>query len=288
VVVDTENNTISAKVALGGALGFVGQEGSAPMVAFSERGDKAFVVTSGGGVNSSLFVIDTELNEVVSSTSFGSTFLLAVAVSPSGEIVYIASSNGILVLDAKTKAIITTIAPGHDITGLALSRDGDRLYGSDNSGLVGGTSGVLVIDTDKNRVVTTVPLPFGPSLITGLALARDGRHVYAEDFFFTAAPVKSTVTVIDTADNSIDTSITADGLSLIALAASPKSGKLLAVNGVLSSTVDSTVAVINPRDNAIEDSISVGVFADAVATQPPGNRHDNDDDDDNAHGREDQ
>jgi YVTN family beta-propeller protein len=287
-VIDTETNTISASISLPGAIGFIGNEGAGPSVAFSRHGERAFVITSGGGVNSTLYTINTENSTVVSSTSFGRTFLLALAVSPNGDNIYLAteapvlSQSGILVVDADGDAPTKTIALGHIFFDLALSRNGDRLYASDVSGLIGGQSGVLVADTDTNSVVTTVPLP-NNSFVTGLALTPDGRHLYAADFTLTR-PANSTVTVIDTKDNSVDATIVANGQTITALAATNRGHKVLAVNSVLSLRQDSPVDVIDTRTNTIDDSITVQIFPISIATQPPSARGDGDDDDDRGDG----
>jgi YVTN family beta-propeller protein len=282
-VVDTATNTIAASISLPGATGFVGQEGAGPNVAFSRHGERAYVITSGGGVNSTLYAINTECNTVVSSTSFGSTFLLAVAVSPDSDNIYLGtegnplSQSGILVVDADGDEPTQTIALGHLITNLALSRNGDRLYASDVSGLVGGQSGVLVVDTDKNSVVAEVPQPSN-SFVTGLALTRDGRHLYAADFTLTN-PANSTVTVIDTKDNSVDATIVANGQTFTSLAATRHGENILATNAVLSATKDSTLVVIDTRDNQIVTSVTTGLFSANVGTQPFRARRDDDDHD---------
>ena len=282
-VVDTETNTIAATIALS-ATGFVGQEGAGPNVAFNRRGERAYVVSSGGGVNSELIVINTETSTIVSRTSFGRTFLLAVAVSPNGDNIYLGtegnplSQSGILVVDANGDEPTQTIALGHLITNLALSRNGDRLYASDVSGLVGGQSGVLAVDTDTNSVVATVPQP-NNSFVTGLALTPDGHHLYAADFTLTN-PSNSTVTVIDTKDNSVDATIVANHQTLTSLAATTHGHKILATNAVLSATVQSTLDVIDTRTNTIVDSVTTGLFSATVGTQPPSARGDDDDDDD--------
>ena len=263
--VSTATNSISATISLSGAIGFIGNEGAEPVIAFSPDGARAFVVPSGGGVNSQLFVIDTATNTAVSVASFGTTFLFAIAVSADGNTLYLASSNGVIVVDANTFATITTIAPGHELFDLAISPDGSTLYASDESGLVGtGTNGVLVIDTASNTVTTTVPLPNNPSFVTGIAVTPDGQHVYVEDFAFRAG--NSTVTVINAEDDSINTTITANGLSLTALAITPDGSKVLATNSILSATVDSTVIVIPTATNTIADSITVGLFSDVITT----------------------
>jgi YVTN family beta-propeller protein len=287
-VVDTATNTIAASIGLPGAVGFIGNEGAGPVVAFSRHGERAFVIASGGGVNSTLYTINTDTNTVVSSTSFGRTFLLAVAVSPNSDNIYLAaeapvlSQSGILVVDADGDEPTQTIALGHLIFDLALSRDGDRLYASDLSGLIGGQSGVLVVNTDTNSVVTTVPLP-NNVFVTGLALTRDGRHLYACDFTRTR-PTNSTITVIDTSDNSVDTTISAPGMTFTAIAASRNGHEMLAVNSILSLTVDSTVAVIDTHTNTIGDSITVERFPIAIATQSQSARGDDGDDHDTDHG----
>ena len=262
VAVNTATNTIITHIPLPGAVGFVGQEGAGPMIAFSPDGTRAFVVPSGGGVNSQLFVIDTASNTATAVASFGSTFLLAIAISADGNTLYLASSNGVIVVDANTFATITTIAPGHDITDLAISQPGSTLYASDNTGLLGGTSGVLVINTGNNTLTATVPLPFGPSLVTGIAVTPDAQHVYVEEFFFTGP--NSTVTVINAADNSIATTIPGNGLSLTDLAITPDGSTVLATNAVLSTTVNSSVEVIDTASNTIVNAIPVGHFSATI------------------------
>ena len=270
VAVDTTTNTVITHIALPGALGFIGNEGAGPVVAFSPLGERAFVVSSGGGVNSQLFVINTFTNTVITSTSFGSTFLLAIVAAPLGDRVFIASTNGVQVVDAYSLATIATVAPGHPIFDLALTRIGFPLYASDESGLEGGTSGVLVIDTIANAVITTVPLPTSssnPGFVSGLALTPDNLNLYAEEFFPVAN--SSTVTVISTLTNSVETTITANGTTLTAIAPSLDGTQMLAVNSVLSLSVNSTVDVISTADNTITNSITVGFFPISIATQPP-------------------
>lgn len=275
-VVDTQTNTVSATISLAGALGFIGNEGAPQVIVFSPDGTRAFVISSGGGNNSQLFVIDTAANTVVNSASFGRNFLLAIAISPDGNNLYLAteattlSQSAILVVDANTLATVTAVATGHLLFDMALSADGSTLYGSDESGFIGGSNGVLVVDTASNTVIATVPLP-NNTFVTGIAVTPDGQHVYVEDFTL-ARPTNSTVTVINTADNSVNTTIPGDGLTLTALAITPDGGSVLATNSILGSTVPSTVVVISTATNTITSSITVGHFADVITTprpQPP-------------------
>src|SRR5215469_8308860 len=262
-VVNTATNTITANISF--PLG-ASTEGAGPAIAFSPDGQRAYVANSIGN----LTVINTQSSSVARTVPLPSGFgPLAVAVSPDGSKVYVASGNGqgILVLDANTFATFATIANGHFIFDLALSPDGSTLYGSDESGLAGtGTNGVLVVDTATNTVVTTVPLPFSssnPSFVFGLAVTPDGLHVYVENDFFRAG--NSTVTVINTADNSINTTIPANGLNLTNLAITPDGSTVLALSEVISATTDSSVAVIPAASNTIANSITVGRAADGLA-----------------------
>jgi YVTN family beta-propeller protein len=282
-VVDTEANLVKTTISFPAGAA---NEGAGPTLVFNGRGDRVYFANS----LDNLVVIDVENSTVLQTmplpAGFGPT---CIAVSRDNDNVYVGSGQaaGILVIDADGDAATTTIAPGHLILDLALSPDGKKLYASDSSGLLSSanSNGVLVFNTDTNTLEATVPLPGSPSdpaFVTGLAVTPDGRHLYVEDFFFTHS--NSTVTVIDTHDNSVDTTITANGLSLTSLAITTNGKKVLATNAILSATVDSTVAVIGTRDNTIDDSITVGHFADTIATQP--SRHQGDDDgrDDDGHG----
>jgi parallel beta-helix repeat protein len=123
---------------------------------------------------------------------------------------------------------------------------------------------VLVIDTASNTVTATVSLP-NNSFVTGIAVTPDGQHVYVENFTLTR-PANSTVTVINTADDSVNTTIPANGDTLTALAITPDGSTVLAVNSVLSTTVNSSVLVIPTATNAIANSVTVGFFPISIAT----------------------
>jgi DNA-binding beta-propeller fold protein YncE len=122
--------------------------------------------------------------------------------------------------------------------------------------------------------------------VTGLALTRDGRHLYACDFTLTR-PANSTVTVIDTDDNSVDTTIAAPNMTFTAIAASRNDHKMLVVNSVLSLTANSTVAVIDTHTNTIDDTVTVERFPIAIATQQLKARGDDDDHDKDSHDKDD-
>jgi YVTN family beta-propeller protein len=269
-VVNTATNTIAASI--GFPLG-ASSEGAGPAIAFNPDGQFAYVANSIGN----LTVIDTQSSSVAQIVPLPAGFgPVAVAVSPDGNTVYVSSGNGqgILVLNANTFATVATIANGHLIDDLAISPNGSTLYGSDESGFIGGISGVLVVDTATNTVAATVPLPFSsadPSLIAGVAVTPDGLHVYVEDFFFRDR--NSTVSVINTSDNSIAATIPANGLNLTNLVITPDGSTALALNEVISTTSDSSLAEIPTATNTIANTITVGRGGDGLATldmTPPG------------------
>src|SRR5215469_17789644 len=78
VVVSTATNSVVTHIPLPGALGFIGNEGSAQVIAFTSDGSLAYVLADGGGVNSHVYIIDTASSTVINSASFGTNFLLSV------------------------------------------------------------------------------------------------------------------------------------------------------------------------------------------------------------------
>jgi len=270
-VVDTETNTVAATIDVGFDLDNGGAAVSGPSVAFSRRGDRAYVANL---IQDTLVVIDPDTSSVVKTLPLPAGFQpLAVAVSPEGDKVYVGGSGGIMVVDVTGSAPIVNIVPTSVIFDLVITPDGKKLYGSNAAA---GNQNLLVIDAGTNSLEDTIHLTPG-LFVAGLAVAPDGRHVYVAAL----ASTTSTVTVLDTADNSIDTTITADGMSLSQLAITPNGRKLLAINvRGFPNPPDSTVAVIDTRDNTLTTAaITVGRVPFAIATQPsPRDRKDRDHD----------
>lgn len=263
-VVDTETNTVTATIDVGFYLfnGGVGETG--PSVTFSRRGDRAYLANF---TQDTLVVINPGTSSVVATVSLPAQFQpVAVAVSPQGDKVYVGGSGGIMVVDVKGSAPIVDIAPTNSVfIDLVITPDGKKLYGSNAAAFSTpvGNLDLVVIDLTTNSVEDTIHLTPG-LFVAGLAVAPDGRHVYVA-----GASFSSTVTVIDTVDNSIDATIIADGVTLTQLAFTPNGRKLLATNlHGPPGTPDNSVIVIDPRDNTLTTSIMVS-RPFAIATQSP-------------------
>lgn len=54
--------------------------------------------------------------------------LAGAVITPDGRSLYVATSKGIWVLDTTTLAVRATFAAGREVSSVALSRDGQRLY----------------------------------------------------------------------------------------------------------------------------------------------------------------
>ena len=68
-------------------------------------------------------------------------------------------ANEVLVIDAESMQITKKIPVGKRVWGLAMTRDGSRLFSTD-----GASNAVSVIDTAKNEVIRQIPvgeLPWG-------------------------------------------------------------------------------------------------------------------------------
>ena len=82
-----------------------------------------------------------------------------MVVSPDGNRVYVANGRGnsVSVVDAGSLQLLTTIAAGQRVWGIAVTPDGKKLYAA------GGLSNdVSVVDTETNRVIETVKIGDGP------------------------------------------------------------------------------------------------------------------------------
>ncbi|HEX8090358.1 MAG TPA: beta-propeller fold lactonase family protein, partial [Blastocatellia bacterium] len=113
---------------------------------------------------------------------------------------YVTAENGgtVTVVNAKTHRVTRTIElPRGQVKpmGIAISRDGSRLYVSNGRG-----NSVAVIDTRSNKILAMISVAQRP---WGIALSADGRKIY------TANGLSNDVAVIDTATNRVITTIRA-------------------------------------------------------------------------------
>jgi YVTN family beta-propeller protein len=182
-VLDTETDTVTRRHQVGG---------KATDVAVSPDGRYLYVphVTPGG-----LSMIDTKTNttEEVSGTPVpADKGPVAVAVSPKGHRVFVASlDGGIVALDAapgdvllKSHQVSAPTGTDSGPTDLAVSADGRRLYVPKVNSRT-----VSVIDTTTNRALASITTSDNPG---GVAVSPSGRRLYV------ASHDGSTVSVFDT------------------------------------------------------------------------------------------
>jgi YVTN family beta-propeller protein len=123
-----------------------------------------------------------------------------VVVSPNSETVYVANigSASVSVINAATNMVTLTIPVGNSPDGLAITPDGTTLYVANNA-----DNTVSVIATSNNSVTATVAVPERPA---GPVVSPDGTQVYVSHPYL-PHQYKSTVSIIDTANNQVSTPI---------------------------------------------------------------------------------
>ncbi|KAA2257098.1 hypothetical protein F0L68_25475 [Solihabitans fulvus] len=136
--------------------------------------------------------VDTSDNAVVDSVELPS-HPSAMAVSPDNSQLYTAQSDGVSIVDTDTMAVSDTESASSGlVTGLAVTPDGAKLYGSYYAG------DVVVVDAQQNTTITTISTPKG---VGGSSLTLSG----AGDTAYVTNAYANTLTVIDTASNTVTT-----------------------------------------------------------------------------------
>jgi PQQ-dependent catabolism-associated beta-propeller protein len=144
-------------------------------------------------------VIDTGADRVVGTINVGAR-PRGVRLSPDASRVYVALStpsgkpynkadNHIAAIDTASGEVVATYDVGSDPEQLAVSRDGKRLYASNEDA---GTASVTDIET--GRLIATLVVGIEPE---GVTISPDGRWVYV------TAETSNTVSVIDAQANRV-------------------------------------------------------------------------------------
>lgn len=159
-------------------------------------GQQAYVVGTGGIAS----VIDTASNTVSAQIQVGGGGGLgytAAAVTPDGKTAYLVGAN-IVALDTATKTIRKSVSLGGvSGFGIAITPDGSTAY------VTTGNNNVAVYDIATDTITQTITDSsfFFP---TGVAVSLDGKTVYVAN---QAGQQQATVTVIDTASNTVSGTI---------------------------------------------------------------------------------
>jgi YVTN family beta-propeller protein len=248
------------------------------------------VVTGSNFSARALHLIDVETRTLKQTVGISNSFV-GVAFSPTGDRIYVGggAANDVKIFAAApdgTFAAAGTIPIARaEPSGLSLSADGARLYVALNM-----SNEVAVIDTASKTIVARIPVGTYPYTTV---MSADGTKVYvsnwggrmpvATDFtdgMFpvvvdrrTGIPVSGTVSVIDTASNTVVKTIEV-GLHPTGLALSPSGDRVYVTNAnsdtvsAISTATDTVVKTLHVGDRG-RDSL-LGASPNAVTVSPNG------------------
>ncbi len=211
----------------------------------------AYVANSG---SSSLSIIDTLTNTLITTIPLTGGFPYGVTLSPNGNLLYITSiaDGTVSVFNTSTNALITAILVGATPNGLATTPDGSLLYVANF-----GSNTVSAINTATNTVIATVPVGTGPNTV---AINPAGNAAYITN------SADTTVSVIDTSTNIVTATIPV-GLAPNGIAINPSGSEAFAAN-----SISNTVSVIDTATNTVVATIPVGNGPAGVAVAPDGSK----------------
>jgi YVTN family beta-propeller protein len=223
-----------------------------------------FAYVGDGNVPGHLDVIDVATSAIVAQISIGDETNCcqgpqAIAVSPSGDRAYMATSNSgaLWVLDTATNTFITRI-PLDGTWGVAINPAATRIYVSGY-----GSNKVYVLNALTNTLITTIPVPGGPR---GIVVSPDGAHVYTVNFS------GNSVSTIDTATNTVVASVPIpDG----PFGTSNPQDIVITPNGArlfVTKTNTYEIVVIDPATNSIVTHVNTQNGPTGIAINPAGTR----------------
>ena len=258
----------------------------------SPDGSLLAVATGSNFAARALHVIDIQTRTLKQTIAISNSFV-GVAFNPTGDTIYVGggASNDVKIFKATggvfAAAGTIPISGGPQPSGLALNADGSRLYVALNQ-----TNEVAVINTATNAIVARVKAGTYPytAVISG-----DGRKVYvsnwggripgAADFtdgqnpvlvdHRTGIPVSGTVSVLDTATNTIVKQIDV-GLHPTGMALSPSGDRVYVTNAnsdtvsVIDTATDTVLKTIYVGQNGPDRTPLLGGSPNAVAVSPDG------------------
>lgn len=244
------------KVATGEVLDSVEVGALAGEMAIHPAGNRVYVVENPQQPGEAS-IIATASNTVTGSVTVGTTPIYA-AISPDGSHVYVGNvgAQTISVIETTTDTEVTAVDVNGLPRGLAVTPDGGSVYvtlGDDCPGTV------EVIDTDTNAVIGSIAL--AECAGGDIAINPVGAFAYVPDGRFTS------VTVIDTGDNTVETTI--EGLFAPRDVAINADGSLAYVT---EFTTGGDLVVVDATSHEIMDEIDLGSTRtpSTVALSPDG------------------
>ena len=246
-VIDTKTNNVTATVPVG-----ISPAG----VAITPDGTKVYTVNMGSypSYEGTVSVIDTSTNNVTATVPVG-IGPMGIAVTPDGSNVYVVNelSSYITVIDTATNNV-TSVPVGINGYGIAFNPSGKKAYVTNYI-----SNSVSVIDT-VTKEVTLVPIG---GVSGGVAVTPDGTKAYVT--------VSKNVTIINTADNTVITSVDT-GSKVLGISVTPDGKKVYAANYGDTSNPGNTVSVIDTEKNIVLKNVTVGslpvAFGQFISSAP--------------------
>jgi YVTN family beta-propeller protein len=190
-----------------------------------------------------------------------------------GSFAYVAQLNSISVIDVDSRVVIDTIQVmnigkkwKYSPHVIVISPDGSRVYGTYQR-----NTSILVIDTDINRVIATIPVNGSPS---GIAVTPDGTRVYAvmESYSQKEADIQTVIVVIATDSHTVIATIETRMKSRPEGVAISPDGKKIYVISEEYDSGDGVVSVIATGSHQVTATIPLKKSPRAIAITPNGIR----------------
>jgi len=213
-----------------------------------------------------LAVIDAANPAIVARIPLGAAANGALAASPAGTAVYVATTDRIAVVDPRSRTVVATVSVGHADM-LLTDSAGAYLYAAGRLSLAGAApeNTVSVVDARTNTMTAAAPLPSSAFPPSGMVAHPDGTRLYVRNTF--SGGREDSVSVIDTALWRVVADIPLSGEGL--LAADP-------MGRFVYAAVREGLAVIDTAIDAITATIAIPtepygtVVTPAIAFDPEG------------------
>ena len=142
--------------------------GGSPQAIISNLTGTNMYIGESGGSNDLLTIDTTTLTDISTIAVNGAPG--GIVLSPDGSTVYIGGDRGMVIVDLATSAVTSFTSPGSPYYSIAISPDGNYVYGSYNG------NGFSVYDV-ASRVITYSQPAFN-LLFWGMVVSLDGTYLY--------------------------------------------------------------------------------------------------------------